>query len=73
MHIFIVTEMSENTLDNVLFILKHLYKDISDEPDTQNDFMDNEINQSGDLKGWYNGEDVAEEELPLTFSNTKFE
>ena len=49
--------------------MKHLYQDIY----TQDDFMDNEINQSGYSKGWNNGEEVAEKELPLTLSNTKFE
>nr|GEW46364.1 phospholipase SGR2 [Tanacetum cinerariifolium] len=60
-------------LDTALFILKHLYQDIPDEPDTPDDLMANEINQGTDDSNgrWYNTEEAAEEELPLTFSNTK--
>ncbi|GKC84720.1 phospholipase SGR2-like protein, partial [Tanacetum coccineum] len=59
--------------DTALFILKHLYRDIPDEPDTPDDFMANEINQGTDDSNgrWYNTEEAAEEALPLTFSNTK--
>ncbi|GJS03522.1 phospholipase SGR2-like protein isoform X1 [Tanacetum coccineum] len=60
-------------LDTALFILKHLYRDIPDERDTPDDFMANEINQGTDDSNgrWYNTEEAAEEELPLTFSDTK--
>ncbi|GKB50034.1 phospholipase SGR2-like protein, partial [Tanacetum coccineum] len=43
------------------------------ERDTPDDFMANEINQGTDDSNgrWYNTEEAAEEELPLTFSDTK--
>nr|XP_043625139.1 phospholipase SGR2-like [Erigeron canadensis] len=60
-------------LDTALFILKHLYRDIPDEPETPDKYMEDETNQeTGDWKRWFNDEEAAEEELPLTFSNTKF-
>ncbi|KAI3711648.1 hypothetical protein L1987_70187 [Smallanthus sonchifolius] len=59
-------------LDTALFVLKHLYRDIPEEPEEPNEFMENEINQGiSDWNGWYDDEELAEEELPLTFSNNK--
>ncbi|KAI3711655.1 hypothetical protein L1987_70194 [Smallanthus sonchifolius] len=60
-------------LDTALFVLKHLYRDIPEEPEEPNEFMENEINQRiSDWNGWYDDEELAEEELPLTFSNNKY-
>lgn len=53
--------------------MKHLYKDIPDEPETPDNYAEDEINQEpGEWNRWYDNEEAAEEELPLTFSNTKF-
>ncbi|KAI3714749.1 hypothetical protein L6452_21708 [Arctium lappa] len=60
-------------LDTALFILKHLYQDIPDRPEIPDELLDNEINQAtDDFHGWYNNEEAAEDDLPLTFSNSKF-
>ncbi|KAK9060738.1 hypothetical protein SSX86_021444 [Deinandra increscens subsp. villosa] len=59
-------------LDTALFVLKHLYRDIPEEPEAPDEFMENEINQGiSDWNGWYDTEELADEELPLTFSNDK--
>lgn len=51
--------------DTALFILKHLYRDIPEEPELQAG------NKSGgrNLEGWSDQREVAEEELPLTFAD----
>ncbi|KAL8223393.1 hypothetical protein R6Q57_018868 [Mikania cordata] len=59
-------------LDTALFVLKHLYRDIPEEPEAPDEFMDNELSPKiSDWNGWYDTAELAEEELPLTFSNTK--
>ncbi|KAL4589700.1 hypothetical protein LXL04_002608 [Taraxacum kok-saghyz] len=62
-------------LDTALFILKHLYRDIPEEPEGTDGDMENENNQGVNeyWQGWYNNlEESADEDLPLTFSNEKF-
>ncbi|XP_048331493.1 phospholipase SGR2 isoform X3 [Ziziphus jujuba] len=51
--------------DTALFILKHLYRDIPEDPTTAEDLKNDE---SGS-KGWYDRRESIEEELPLTFSD----
>lgn len=51
--------------DTALFILKHLYRDIPEEPSIAEDLKNDE---SGS-KGWYDRREAIEEELPLTFSD----
>lgn len=51
--------------DTALFILKHLYRDIPEDPNTPQDDMKNQTSS----KGWHDQRDVIEEELPLTFSD----
>ncbi|MFS8022281.1 putative DDHD domain, alpha/Beta hydrolase [Helianthus anomalus] len=59
-------------LDTALFVLKHLYRDIPEEPEAPDEFMENESNDgNSDWNGWYDTEELAEEDLPLTFSNIK--
>lgn len=59
-------------LDTALFVLKHLYHDIPEEPEAANEYMENEKNEGKiEWNGWCDHEEIAEEELPLTFSNTK--
>ncbi|KAI7750804.1 hypothetical protein M8C21_019710 [Ambrosia artemisiifolia] len=58
--------------DTALFVLKHLYRDIPEEPEAPDEFMESESNKgNSDWNGWYDSEELAEEDLPLTFSNTK--
>lgn len=54
--------------DTALFILKHLFRDIPEEPNSY-------VRSSDDKKkigsaGWIGPVEIVEEELPLTFSNT---
>lgn len=46
--------------DTALFILKHLYRDIPEDPNSA---------AIGGSTGWNNQREKAEEELPLTFSD----
>ncbi|KAK1413932.1 hypothetical protein QVD17_29669 [Tagetes erecta] len=58
--------------DTALFVLKHLYRDIPEESEASDELMENETNQgSNDCNGWHDNEELADEELPLTFSNIK--
>ncbi|XP_073140198.1 phospholipase SGR2-like [Henckelia pumila] len=52
--------------DTVLFMLKHLYRDIPDEP-----FLSNEQHpkDESNMKGWSDPRELADEELPLTFGD----
>ncbi|XP_024979811.1 phospholipase SGR2-like [Cynara cardunculus var. scolymus] len=60
-------------MDTALFILKHLYQDIPEEPEIPDELMENETNQpTQDFQGWYDNEEAVEEDLPLTFSNSRF-
>ncbi|KAL7599454.1 hypothetical protein Lser_V15G24061 [Lactuca serriola] len=62
-------------LDTALFILKHLYRDIPEEPEAPDGDTKNEVKQgTGEYwHGWYNNnEEGTDDDLPLTFSNTKF-
>lgn len=54
--------------DTALFILKHLYRDIPDDPSIPNKHSDNTRNQEND--DWE--ELFDNEELPLTFATDKF-
>ncbi|XP_075519759.1 phospholipase SGR2-like isoform X1 [Primulina tabacum] len=53
--------------DTVLFMLKHLYRDIPEEP-----FLPSEQHQkdASIVKGWSDPRELADEELPLTFGDT---
>ncbi|CAI9259829.1 unnamed protein product [Lactuca saligna] len=62
-------------LDTALFILKHLYRDVPEEPKAPDGDTKNEVKQgTGEYwHGWYNNnEEGTDDDLPLTFSNTKF-
>ncbi|KAL2467475.1 Phospholipase SGR2 [Forsythia ovata] len=53
--------------DTALFILKHLYRDIAEEPEHLEDSKD-----GNNLEGWSNPRELADEELPLTFADSVF-
>ncbi|KAI3524537.1 hypothetical protein L1887_03195 [Cichorium endivia] len=62
-------------LDTALFILKHLYRDVPEEPEAPDGDTENERKQGiGDFwEGWHNSlEEATDDDLPLTFSNKKF-
>ncbi|XP_023549998.1 phospholipase SGR2-like isoform X3 [Cucurbita pepo subsp. pepo] len=50
--------------DTALFILKHLYRDIPEDPDTPPEYTESDSNDC-----WYNQRETIEEELSLTFSD----
>lgn len=53
-------------------MLKHLYRDIPEESEAPDEYMENEKKEGKiEWNGWCDHEEIAEEELPLTFSNTK--
>ncbi|KAH9781604.1 phospholipase SGR2 [Citrus sinensis] len=55
--------------DTALFILKHLYRDIPEDPNSPMESGgDNSKGESGST-GWSDQREYAEEELPLTFSD----
>lgn len=59
--------------DTALFILKHLYRDTPDEPNSSNAPKENSCSkQETDLEGWSDQREVPDEELPLTFADKVF-
>ncbi|MED6167907.1 hypothetical protein PIB30_007222 [Stylosanthes scabra] len=55
--------------DTALFILKHLYRDIPEDPNYSDELgTGNSKNESGST-GWFDRRDTVEEEVPLTFSD----
>ena len=55
--------------DTALFILKHLYRGIHDESLREESSWRNSKSQSG-FTGWSDQRETAEEERPLTFSES---
>lgn len=56
--------------DTVLFILKHLYRDIPEDPNSPEECNESDSkNISSGSTGWINQREAIEEELPLTFSD----
>ncbi|XP_073291658.1 phospholipase SGR2-like isoform X1 [Primulina huaijiensis] len=53
--------------DTVLFMLKHLYRDIPDEPSLPSE---QHPKDESIMKGWSDPRELADEELPLTFGDT---
>ncbi|KAL0370913.1 UNVERIFIED_CONTAM: Phospholipase SGR2 [Sesamum angustifolium] len=56
--------------DTALFMLKHLYRDIPEEPLLSSDQMEDSSNDENGLTGWFDPREVADEELPLTFADS---
>ncbi|GMN30671.1 hypothetical protein TIFTF001_002906 [Ficus carica] len=56
--------------DTALFILKHLYRDIPEDPNSPEECNESDSkNISSGSTGWINQREAIEEELPLTFSD----
>lgn len=55
--------------DTALFILKHLYRDIPEEPELQAGKKSGGQKNGIGSEGWSDQREVAEEELPLTFAD----
>ncbi|KAL3616262.1 Phospholipase sgr2 [Castilleja foliolosa] len=56
--------------DTALFILKHLYRDIPDEPISPNEQPEGSSRNSSSSERWSDPNEIADEELPLTFANS---
>ncbi|KAI3461756.1 hypothetical protein Pfo_018419 [Paulownia fortunei] len=56
--------------DTALFILKHLYRDIPDEPISPNEQLEGSSKDESSLKRWSDPRELADEELPLTFADS---
>lgn len=55
--------------DTALFILKHLYRDIPEDPNSPAESSVNNSKGENISTGWSDQRETAEEELPLTFSD----
>lgn len=55
--------------DTALFILKHLYKDIPEDPNLLEGSSGHNSKDESSSTGWIDRSEIKEEELPLTFSN----
>ncbi|KAF3446704.1 hypothetical protein FNV43_RR11884 [Rhamnella rubrinervis] len=55
--------------DTALFVLKHLYRDIPEDPNTLQEFGGGDLKNETSSKGWCDQRESIEEELPLTFSD----
>ncbi|KAI3450171.1 hypothetical protein Pfo_006836 [Paulownia fortunei] len=58
--------------DTALFMLKHLYRDIPEEPILPTEQLEGSSKDENSLKGWSDPREVADEELPLTFADSVF-
>ncbi|KAL0458987.1 UNVERIFIED_CONTAM: Phospholipase SGR2 [Sesamum latifolium] len=56
--------------DTALFMLKHLYRDIPEEPILAIDQLEDSSKDENGLTGWFDPREVADEELPLTFADS---
>ncbi|KAH6812598.1 shoot gravitropism 2 [Perilla frutescens var. frutescens] len=55
--------------DTALFMLKHLYWNIAEEPDLSTEELEG---SSSILKGWSNPREILDDDLPLTFADSVF-
>ncbi|KAF1873815.1 hypothetical protein Lal_00029521 [Lupinus albus] len=55
--------------DTALFILRHLYRDIPEDPDFSVESSEANSKNESASTGWYDQRDNVEEDLPLTFSD----
>ena len=55
--------------DTALFILKHLYREIPEDPILHTESSGGTSKDKIGSTGWYDNSEAAEEELPLTFSD----
>ena len=54
--------------DTALFILKHLYRDIPEEPSSSEEANGGSSKNENGSTGWTDQREAADEELPLTFA-----
>lgn len=57
--------------DTALFILQHLYRDIPEEPNSQEESSGDDLKNKGGSIGWSDKREIIDEELPLTFSDQR--
>lgn len=55
--------------DTALFILKHLYRDIPEDPHSSVASSGESLKHESTSAGWYDQRDTVEEDVPLTFSD----
>ncbi|KAA3484404.1 phospholipase SGR2-like isoform X4 [Gossypium australe] len=55
--------------DTALFILKHLYRDIPEDPNFLGESIDGSLKDENASMGWSDERETIDEELPLTFSD----
>ncbi|PON57072.1 Alpha/Beta hydrolase [Parasponia andersonii] len=55
--------------DTALFILKHLYRDIPEDPNSPKQSIGGNLKNDGGSSGWIDRREAVEEEIPLTFSD----
>ena len=56
--------------DTALFILKHLYRDIPEDPNSPVESSGGNSKEESGSTGWSDQRETVDEELPLTFSDT---
>ncbi|KAL4594274.1 hypothetical protein ACB092_12G009000 [Castanea dentata] len=56
--------------DTALFILKHLYRDIPEDPNSPAESSGGNSKEESSSTGWSDQRETVDEELPLTFSDT---
>ncbi|XP_042068147.1 phospholipase SGR2-like isoform X5 [Salvia splendens] len=56
--------------DTALFMLRHLYRDVAEEPNLSSEELEGSSRSS--LKGWSKQREILGEELPLTFADNVF-
>nr|XP_023882469.1 phospholipase SGR2 [Quercus suber]POF22783.1 phospholipase sgr2 [Quercus suber] len=56
--------------DTALFILKHLYRDIPEDPNSPTESSGGNSKEESGSTGWSDQRETVDEELPLTFSDT---
>ncbi|CAK9159279.1 unnamed protein product [Ilex paraguariensis] len=54
--------------DTALFILKHLYRNIPEEPSSPDEPIEGSSKKESGLEGWSHERDPTDEEIPLTFA-----
>lgn len=58
--------------DTALFILKHLYRDIPEDAHSPDGSLDDNSNHESNEGHWYDPNEEADEETPLTFADKVF-
>jgi hypothetical protein len=56
--------------DTALFILKHLFRDTPEDPNSPEESSGGNSKEESGSTGWSDQRETVDEELPLTFSDT---